>query len=605
MSRSETNIHIRQQTSQGNQAREDLMPVENLLSGYMEEANKDGTLVSDFWKDDANGVLVFTGLLSATVAAFIVQSYPMLSSDSGDKTAYLLGQISQQLTVFSPNGTYIPPTPDPIYSPSLSIILVNCFWVLSLVLSIASAVAATLMQQWTRRYIQLPQIPSTPKDRARVRAFLFLGDLKYRVSITIEAAALLLHLSVFLFFTGLVLFLFTISKTVAIVVAISVGFFGIVYLILTILPIVDLSCPYHTPMSRIGWSFWHTLLFFIANYAHSFLIIAQLEVSLLMPNAIRNSDRVISMQRTISRCKPPLVESLKKHLNCLAYGIRGSIIRTATKAPMDLDPKALALLLNAPALADKNTIQEFVANVPGDMVIRLVGVSTQTGKIFSQHLSTLMRSCTPDQIELDEDTRRRRLHVCLSAIHPIARAYTSDEVSLPKTLLEDVRTIDNLANIDLMRSFWADNDPVIRVKSRSICALLARSILRNPPTRGPRLTWLQNVLGEPSITTPSSLGDVTTTNNMNLDSFVYGVLSDLTDRDDLPAEPATNFVETLAILMGAGSTGAICRSAFDEGLADLLQRSESDNRLGQVADKLRRICEAIFPSESSTSMSPE
>jgi len=153
MSRSETNIHIHQQTSQGDQAREDLMPVEKLLSGYMEEANKDGTLVSDFWKDDANGVLVFTGLLSATVAAFIVQSYPMLSSDSGDKTAYLLGQISQQLTVFSPNGTYIPPTPGPIYSPSLSIILVNCFWVLSLVLSIASAVAATLMQQWTRRYI--------------------------------------------------------------------------------------------------------------------------------------------------------------------------------------------------------------------------------------------------------------------------------------------------------------------------------------------------------------------------------------------------------------------------------------------------------------------
>ncbi|KAI9438706.1 hypothetical protein H4582DRAFT_1814237, partial [Lactarius indigo] len=220
-----------------------------MWSGYMEEADKHDTRVSEAWKDDADGVLVFTGLFSATVATFIIESYKKLSPDSGDQTAYLLGQISQQLSVLSPNGTYIAPTPSQTYSPSLSIILVNSLWLLSLVFSIASALVAILIQQWARRYIQLPTIPTISRDRARVRSYLFLGILEYHMSRVVDAAPALLHLSVFLFFAGLVIFLFTIFKAVAIVTSICVGFIGFVYLILTILPCLDHSCPYRTPMS--------------------------------------------------------------------------------------------------------------------------------------------------------------------------------------------------------------------------------------------------------------------------------------------------------------------------------------------------------------------
>jgi hypothetical protein len=148
---------------------------------------------------------------------FVVPPWPhlfwkvkKLSSDSGNEAAYLLAYISQQLSALSPNGTYIPPTPYPKYSPGLG----NSFWLLSLVLRIVSAVSATLMQQGARRYIRLPQIPSQPRDRARVRGFLFLGILKYRMSRTFEAAGVLLHLAVFLFFAGLVTFISTIFKAV-------------------------------------------------------------------------------------------------------------------------------------------------------------------------------------------------------------------------------------------------------------------------------------------------------------------------------------------------------------------------------------------------------
>jgi hypothetical protein len=63
-----------------------------------------------------------------------------------------------------------------------------------------------------------------------------------------------LHLSLFLFLVGLVVFFFTINKLVAIVLSVVVGLFGMIYLIMTILACVDRDCLYHTPMSGAWWS---------------------------------------------------------------------------------------------------------------------------------------------------------------------------------------------------------------------------------------------------------------------------------------------------------------------------------------------------------------
>ncbi|KAH9066455.1 hypothetical protein EDB87DRAFT_1543932, partial [Lactarius vividus] len=75
-----------------------------LWSMYLTEAEKQDKDVTESWKGDAEGILVFTGLFSATVAAFIIESYQNLSPKSGDTTNALLTQISQQLVNIS-NGT--------------------------------------------------------------------------------------------------------------------------------------------------------------------------------------------------------------------------------------------------------------------------------------------------------------------------------------------------------------------------------------------------------------------------------------------------------------------------------------------------------------------
>src|SRR6266853_1805667 len=94
-----------------------------------------------------------TSLFSATVAGFLIESYKKLSPDTGDQTVLLLGQISQQLAGFTNNTNPNPPANQP-FSPSASSICVNVMWLLSLVLSISSALFATLLQQWARKYIQ-------------------------------------------------------------------------------------------------------------------------------------------------------------------------------------------------------------------------------------------------------------------------------------------------------------------------------------------------------------------------------------------------------------------------------------------------------------------
>ena len=514
----------------------------------------------------------------------------MLSPNSGDQTVYLLGQISQQLNTFSPNGTYIPPTPYPKYSPSLSIILVNSLWLLSLLISITSALAATLVQQWARRYVQLPQIPTVPRDKARVRSYLFLGIQRYGMTRAVEAAPALLHLSVFLFFAGLVIFFFTIFKPVAIVVSICVGLIGFVYLILTILPCLDHCCPYRTPMSSFWWYCSHTSLGFFAVCAR--WLLKWLHEILVPTNP---GDITSPIQRILTNWWQVFDNSVKMHEKRLKDGFRGTTIQRAIDAPTEADAKALTWLLNEPS-ADKSKIQEFVDSLPGDTVVQLIGAPIHSGRLFSQHLSTLIRSCTPGSIGLDEDTRRRRLVVCLNAVHHIARSFggVSYGVFLPETVLDDVRI--KFANIVLMRTLWTDTDPAIRITSRSICALLANHILHKPSPHDSDLAWLQDVLGQPSNRIYNSLRDRSTVDNMNIDSYVYGVLSYSTG--DLPVESAATFVDTLAIIMNAGDKTAIRRSIFEGGISELLRRAENYDYLREVADHLRRISEAIFPSEA-------
>ncbi len=162
--------------------------------------------------------------------------------------------MSQQLVGIS-NGTVLP-TPPPLSNspPHLpSAIRVNILWLLSLAISITCALLATLIQQWSRRYMALSYHYDMPHKRARVRTFLFTGMEHFRMRQAVEAIPMLLHTSVFLFFAGLVDFFLLFNKTVAWVFIGWVGLFVSIYAAMTVIPNIIFSCPYSTPFTTLLW----------------------------------------------------------------------------------------------------------------------------------------------------------------------------------------------------------------------------------------------------------------------------------------------------------------------------------------------------------------
>jgi len=149
------------------------------------------------------------------VASFILESYKTLQRDSGDATVQILTQISGQLSAISNGTTTSVPPPLPQFRPLSSSVRVNTLWFLSLCLSLTCALVATLMQQWARNYLQMAQgHRSDPAARARLRAFVFDGVSKFQMSHALGLVPLLLHISVFLFFLGMIEFLYPIKNTV-------------------------------------------------------------------------------------------------------------------------------------------------------------------------------------------------------------------------------------------------------------------------------------------------------------------------------------------------------------------------------------------------------
>src|SRR6267142_3473849 len=526
---------------------------------YMNEARKYDDRVAESWKANSDGLLVFvrpsllfplfiaittwkSGLFSATVGAFIIEFYKKLSVDSGEQTVDLLCEISQQFSNFTnrPARACSPPQTSQSFSHSATFVWVISMWMISLILSLSSALFATLLQQWARRYVQMPQIPGPPKDRACVRSFLFFGTRKYQMRISIETVPALLHISVFFFFAGVVILFYDINKTVAHIVSLFVGIVALAYFALTFLPYFRHDCLYHTPMSNILWYIAHTSLFSAAICLHRFL--GRLHSSLVGANdGIVTSD----IQRFLVRSLETLGGVINKHKQRLKDGFGDTIVQGLKElSDTNVYLEALTWWLQLPSMDEESKTQEVLTCIPRDTVDQLMR-HAKGRRVFLEHLLTLLESCEPGSlaIGLAENERKIRLLMCLRTIHTI-------------TLDSDFNDDDgfirrHFAEVSRMQAMWAHSDTEIRITSRSICALLARYLLRTRLLEPSQRSWLRYVTGEE----PRAISDADpdTRAHMNLKAFVSGVLAH--QGGDLPAEHVTSFTETLAILMDARTQG--------------------------------------------------
>ncbi|TDL27820.1 hypothetical protein BD410DRAFT_713065, partial [Rickenella mellea] len=166
---------------------------------YLELADKyDKDLVHN-WRDDMDSLLIFAALFSASVTAFVIESYNSLVQDPGEVTISVLLQISQQIA----NGTLATAAVRPSFQPATIDVAINILWFLSLAFSLTCALAAVLVRQWARQYLRYPRSFSSTSERARARQFVFENMEWWKMDVIVDMIPALLHISLILFFIGL------------------------------------------------------------------------------------------------------------------------------------------------------------------------------------------------------------------------------------------------------------------------------------------------------------------------------------------------------------------------------------------------------------------
>ncbi|KAF9049242.1 hypothetical protein BDZ89DRAFT_885538, partial [Hymenopellis radicata] len=160
--------------------------------------------------DDLNSILIFTGLFSAVVAGFLVPTFSNLAPNYAYRTAVLLHDMLElQRAALLENSTESVSTssqdPNTPFTPPASAVWCIGLWAVSLALSLTTAMLAVLTKQWLHHYVSQPS--GSPRDFARVRQFRFIGFERWRVPLIISLLPFLLHISLAMFFCGLVIFM--------------------------------------------------------------------------------------------------------------------------------------------------------------------------------------------------------------------------------------------------------------------------------------------------------------------------------------------------------------------------------------------------------------
>ncbi|KAJ7235132.1 hypothetical protein C8J57DRAFT_1572593 [Mycena rebaudengoi] len=229
-------------------AAESLQASANLWAIYNAEAERYNGVLVKSWRGDMDGILIFSGLFSASLTAFLIESYKTLLPDTGDVSATLLFQITRQLAAISNNVPLLVKTAETSvpFMPTRAAHVCNMLWFISLSLSFACALLATFVKQWAQEFLHKSQMCPSPPYRARVVAFLHSGLRRFGMHTVVRMIPILLQASFLFFFAGLTTFLLPINHILMYTMIMVLALLVAIYTIPTVLPLIWLNCPGQT-----------------------------------------------------------------------------------------------------------------------------------------------------------------------------------------------------------------------------------------------------------------------------------------------------------------------------------------------------------------------
>ncbi|GJE98966.1 hypothetical protein PsYK624_152040 [Phanerochaete sordida] len=198
-------------------------------------------------KDDIDTLMVFAGLFSAVLTAFLVESYTILQPDPHDEMTFLLRQsLFRNYTVNTGYLNSTSPTLEaPPFEAPLWAVRVNALWFASLVCSLATASIAMLVKQWLREYLAIEW--TVPQEKLRAWQYRKAAIADWRVFGIASALPLLSQASLALFFLGLYFFTSAIDDRIGRSTMPLVADWAFFLVMTTLAPLISPRCPYKIP----------------------------------------------------------------------------------------------------------------------------------------------------------------------------------------------------------------------------------------------------------------------------------------------------------------------------------------------------------------------
>ena len=353
-----------------------------------------------------------------------------------DTTNFYLANIYQvMINQNSPIISTSPPSSPPRFSPPNHAVWVNALWFLSLAISLTCALLATLLQQWARRYLKITQSRYSPHKRARIRAFFAEGVEKCLLPWTVDALPTLLHISLFLFFAGLVVFLCNVNLTIFKLVLSWLGFCAAFYGWITCMPIIRHDSPYYTPLSLPAWQIVTGILFF----SYRFLRWFNWSVRFHPDGYFHFRD---------------LEESCRKSL---AQGNQKTAEETALNSSSEIDTRSFMWTFDC--LDEDHELEHFFSGVPGFRGSKFVNdplpslTEEEKLKLYGGLRGLLDRTFSSDL--LSAPVKDRRALICAKAVDP---EHTPFDLECPPSDLK--HTPPAFRTLDVILSEYQHSGPV-------------------------------------------------------------------------------------------------------------------------------------------------
>ncbi|KAJ7268275.1 hypothetical protein C8J57DRAFT_1131279, partial [Mycena rebaudengoi] len=209
---------------------------------YMVQAKISDATLANILNSDLDSLLIFAGLFSAILSAFLIEIRKGLEEDLQNTTNSLL-------LLLIDNNRNITSTASSRFEPTSSSRWVNGLWFSSLMLSLVSALGASLAKGWVTQFSS--SLSGSSWGDASSHCRRLRGLQRWHLKLIIQCLPILIHIAFFLFSTGLVVLVFQDDTAIGIAILVLAAVAFMLYLASSIHSVYSIDSPFRTPVSTM------------------------------------------------------------------------------------------------------------------------------------------------------------------------------------------------------------------------------------------------------------------------------------------------------------------------------------------------------------------